>query len=397
MNQYQLPDGWRWVKLGELLEFQQYGISQKSNWEKKGHPILGMGNIKGGKLDLSDLKYAEVPKLGSDKYTLRKGDILINRTNSAELVGKSAVFDLEGDYVFASYLIRLRARELEADPYFINFAINSFIGRDYVSRVARRAIGQANINSREISEMPIPICSISEQRRIAARIQELMQEVDRTRVGCEKQLEAAKALPAAYLCSVFESKEAKRWERKKLGYVSTIIMGQSPPSSTYNSDNLGLPFFQGKVDFGSVYPVARVWCSKPIKISRANDILISVRAPVGPTNMADKQCCIGRGLAAIRAHKDIEPWFILFFFRSIEKDFLSTYGARGSTFGAMNRQHLHNLELPVPPFLEQQSITARIREFMKEADKTKETCEEQLMTANAIPQGLLRRMFRGEL
>ena len=81
--------------------------------------------------------------------------------------------------------------------------------------------------------------------------------------------------------------------------VCGIIMGQSPDSSSYNEEGSGLPFFQGNADFGERYPVTRVWCDAPVKIAKANDILISVRAPIGALNYAREECCIGRGLAAI--------------------------------------------------------------------------------------------------
>ena len=99
-----------------------------------------------------------------------------------------------------------------------------------------------------------------------------------------------------------------------LGKVSTITMGQSPPSDTYNTEGIGLPFFQGKSDFSSVYPSVRVYCSKPKKTAQPNDILISVRAPVGATNIADSKCCIGRGLAAIAALPNVTFYKYLFYF-----------------------------------------------------------------------------------
>ena len=92
----------------------------------------------------------------------------------------------------------------------------------------------------------------------------------------------------------------KHWQLKKLGEVCQIIMGQSPPSTTYNKNGIGLPFFQGKAEFTELYPIAEKWCNAPNKIAEPNDILLSVRAPVGTTNIANIKCCIGRGLAAIR-------------------------------------------------------------------------------------------------
>ena len=126
----------------------------------------------------------------------------------------------------------------------------------------------------------------------------------------------------------------KGWELKKLGDpdVSEIIMGQSPPSSTYNTEQNGLPFFQGKKDFGDKFPTTRTWCNKPKKIAKKGDILISVRAPVGSTNWAKEECCIGRGLSAIRVK--IEPEYVYYFIKSLEYK-LSKSGT-GSVFNSIS-------------------------------------------------------------
>lgn len=128
----------------------------------------------------------------------------------------------------------------------------------------------------------------------------------------------------------------------ELAVVADLIMGQSPPSSTYNGAGKGLPFFQGKTDFGSRHPVPRLYCSAPLKIARPADILMSVRAPVGPTNIADRECCIGRGLAAIRP-RNIDGEYLFFNLQYIEK-FIASLGT-GSTFHAINKTQLGSLEV----------------------------------------------------
>lgn len=128
--------------------------------------------------------------------------------------------------------------------------------------------------------------------------------------------------------------------------VSEIIMGQSPPSTSYNSIGQGLPFFQGKAEFGDLYPNPVKWCTKPQKIANPGDVLISVRAPVGPTNLVKEKCCIGRGLAAIRSTKNILTQYLLYFLRSFEVE-LSTQG-RGSTFASISKTDLSTVSLPIP-------------------------------------------------
>ena len=95
-----------------------------------------------------------------------------------------------------------------------------------------------------------------------------------------------------------------------------MIQGQSPPGSSYNTEGKGLPFFQGKAEFGELYPTAVKWCTEPSKIAQRDDILISVRAPVGPTNLCPEQACIGRGLAALRPRNGIPPRYILYALRN---------------------------------------------------------------------------------
>lgn len=141
----------------------------------------------------------------------------------------------------------------------------------------------------------------------------------------------------------------------RLPDVAEIIMGQSPPGDTYNEAVDGLPFFQGKAEFGEVSPTPKKWCNAPKKIAEAGDILMSVRAPVGPTNLASTQCCIGRGLAAIRANPELlDPSYLRFALRHAEPHLASM--GQGSTFAAIGRAELAKVEFPLPPLAEQRRI-----------------------------------------
>ncbi len=159
-----------------------------------------------------------------------------------------------------------------------------------------------------------------------------------------------------------------------LGDVTTIIAGQSPPSSTYNEDGVGFPFFQGKADFGEVHPIARKWCVAPKRVAERGDILIFVRAPVGPTNIAERRCCIGRGLAAIRPDETVALRDFVFWSLKQRESDLVTMG-QGSTFAAIGQKHLATLKVPLPPLDEQRRIVgilnraAKIERLRKQAQK----------------------------
>lgn len=138
--------------------------------------------------------------------------------------------------------------------------------------------------------------------------------------------------------------------------VCAINMGQSPDSSNYNYDGVGLPFFQGNADFGERYPVARKWCSVPTKIAKPEDILISVRAPIGALNYAREECCIGRGLAALTPDKSkVSPEFIFWLLKAKNIE-LNSKGT-GSTFKAIGRSVLEETRLPNVPLTAQREYS----------------------------------------
>lgn len=193
-----------------------------------------------------------------------------------------------------------------------------------------------------------------------------------------------------------ESKELpSQWVVAKLPDFTHIVMGQSPSSDTYNFDGVGLPFFQGKAEFGSTYPTINKYCSMPNKIAEEGATLLSVRAPVGPTNLASTRCCIGRGLAAIHPMGGVEPKFILLLFRSIELN-LSGEGT-GSTFSAITKSYVDDLEFAIPPLNEQKRIVAKIEELFSELDNgiaALKTAREQL---KVYRQAVLKHAFEGKL
>lgn len=178
---------------------------------------------------------------------------------------------------------------------------------------------------------------------------------------------------------------------KKLQDCATIIAGQSPESKYYNSTGEGIPFFQGKADFGELYPKVRVYCSSPTKIAQYNDILLSIRAPVGPTNLSPGTVCIGRGLAAIRPDDSLDLKYLLYYFRYFETQ-LSAKGT-GTTFKAINQKLIKNLEIPIPPLNEQFRIVAHIEELFSELDKAVDTLKTTKEQLEVYRQAVLKDAF----
>lgn len=134
-----------------------------------------------------------------------------------------------------------------------------------------------------------------------------------------------------------------------------IQMGQSPDSKFYNYDKIGLPFYQGKADFGRINPTPKIWCSKSKKEAKPNDILISVRAPVGDLNINNEQSCIGRGLAAITCRPDVDMMYLYYYLKYLKPQL--KHISTGSTFESINRTQLENLMIDYKPYSEQIKIS----------------------------------------
>jgi type I restriction enzyme S subunit len=175
------------VHLDSILELIQYGTSEKANREGKGIPVLRINNIKGGKLDLTDLKCIDLPHNTVDNLTLKDGDILIIRTSgSRDLVGTCAVFHESITCVFASYLIRLCLNPVKANPDFVGWFLNSSLGRQQINALSRK-IMQNNINSEEIKSLKIPLPTLKIQYEIMCSVKEESEKIESARKKAENR------------------------------------------------------------------------------------------------------------------------------------------------------------------------------------------------------------------
>jgi type I restriction enzyme, S subunit len=185
------------------------------------------------------------------------------------------------------------------------------------------------------------------------------------------------------------------WIYVALSEMSSIQMGQSPDSSSYNTTGDGLPFFQGKTEFGKLFPTTRKWCSEPKKIAELNDILLSVRAPVGPTNLAIERCCVGRGLAAIQSYAPNNQKYLLYYFRNIE-GWLSKQGT-GTTFSAISGDFIRGLQVPIAPLNEQKRIADKLDRLLAKVDNCRERLDQIPLIIKRFRQSVLTVATSGKL
>ena len=200
----ELPEAWVWTALGDVIELLQYGSSVKAEGQEgSGVPIIRMGNIQDGGINLMSLKYVHESSEDIPRYLLQEDDILINRTNSPELVGKAARWNIDGDYIFASYLIRLRADTRIIAPSCLIHVINSETSRGHIARVRHQVAGQSNINSHDIRAIPVPLAPLHEQRQIVAKVEALFAQADAIEQAAAKARRRAEQVDQAVLARAF--------------------------------------------------------------------------------------------------------------------------------------------------------------------------------------------------
>ncbi len=196
-----LPDGWVWGKLGLMTTGVEYGSSTKS--KKTGsHPVLRMGNIQNGKFDWSDLVYTSNEE-EIRRYLLKKGDVLFNRTNSPELVGKTATYTESRPAVFAGYLIRINQINSIALSQYLNLFLNSHVAKQYGNIVKTDGVNQSNINGEKLINYPFPYCSTLEQKKILEILDEKLSVIDVFLDNIEENIARSEALRQSILKKAF--------------------------------------------------------------------------------------------------------------------------------------------------------------------------------------------------
>jgi type I restriction enzyme S subunit len=162
-----IPSDWAWAYFGEIIEWSQYGVTATSEPDGM-YPMIRMGDLVAGRVATENLVYINLSEAELDKYRLEKDDLLVNRTNSYNLVGKTSLFDLEGDYVCASYIVRFRLNSSVVDPNFANYFFNSYLGQYNLQILATKGVSQANINPTVLKKRyAVPLPPLPEQRAIA--------------------------------------------------------------------------------------------------------------------------------------------------------------------------------------------------------------------------------------
>lgn len=195
----------------------------------------------------------------------------------------------------------------------------------------------------------------------------------------------------AIYSKIFVEDADSSWPSGVLSDIAEITMGQSPKGDTYNEEGVGTVFFQGRADFGFRFPTRRLYTSDPKRMAQTNDVLLSVRAPVGDLNVAIEPCCIGRGLGAIHS-KDGHQSFTLYTMFALRQK-LDMFNGEGTVFGSINRNALNSMKVIIPPVGELDLFEGVIAPM----DAAIRNNYDEICRLTAIRDSLLPRLMSGEL
>ena len=237
---------------------------------------------------------------------------------------------------------------------------------------------RGGITWNDICEIELPVPDLKEQEKIVNTYNAITKRIQLKQKINENLEKTAQCL--------FKKTIKQKEKNGKLNNIATITMGQSPDGDSYNENGDGEIFYQGKSDFGNRFVSERVFTTAPTRIANPNDILLSVRAPVGVINITQKKCCIGRGLAAISS-KNKQNSFLFYTLKSLSPDF-EIFNGEGTVFGSINREGLENLEIIIPDDNE----IAKFEKYASKIDKEIEINEMEVTKLQELKQLVISRI-----
>ncbi len=356
------------------------------DYVESGIPVIRGNNmgarwVNGEFAFVSDKKSKEL-----SSNTAHPGDLIFTQRGT---IGQVAIVpeELYGSYIISQSQMKLTVDKKKADTIFLYYLFQSAEQRDYILRNAIQT-GVPHTNLGHLRTTPLLLPPLSEQRAIADVLGSLDDKIELNR-RMNATLESM--AQAVFRQWFVECDGAKGWMVGTVGEDFNLTMGQSPPGDTYNEDKLGMPFFQGRADFGFRFPTNRVYCSAPTRFAKPGDTLVSVRAPVGDINMAVEECAIGRGVAAI-LHKTGSRSYTYCTMHMLKEDF-DRFEAEGTVFGSINKADFQTLKVKIPP----PERVVEFEEICYPIDQQIENNEKQSRTLAALRDALLPRLMSGEV
>lgn len=392
-----IPKGWKMTTLGEVADKIGDGLHGTPKYSNNGeYYFINGNNIENGRIAIKPGTHkVDGEEFEKYKKDLGKNTILlsINGTigNLAKYKDEKCILGKSAAY------INIKNENNQDFVYYL--MLDSRFQRD----VSKNANGSTikNVSLAQLRNYSFILPSSLEQRAIASVLSSLDDKIELLREQ-SKTLEAtAQAIFKEWFVNFNLPRSTGKmidselgeipegWRLGKLENEFQIIMGQSPSGTSYNEDGNGMIFFQGRTDFKERYPTVRLYTTEPKRIAEKHDVLVSVRAPVGDINVAFEQCCIGRGLGAVRGKYKS---YTLYKIQSL-KDIFQNFESEGTVFGSINKNSFAGIDVIIPPI----KIVERYDAVIYPLDQKIFNNYSQIQTLSSLRDALLSKLMKGKL
>lgn len=398
----QCPAGWRTVAFGDIVVRSQYGLSAATS-STGNVRMLGMSCLKDGKIFYDDLALIKLSNEEFNKFRLRAGDILINRTNSIELVGKASLVEHDQDVVFASYVVRFLVDTKQVDPLYIVYYFTKEDSQKRLTALATRGVSQANINPEVLKKLfLLHLPSLPEQQKIAVILKTWNEAIGLTEQLIEKKQRYKKALMKHLLTGTLRFSEfvEEQWEKVQISDIGNVIAGGTP--NTNKSE-----YWNGKVYWVTPTEITslktrylcsterRITClglkNSSAKLLPIGSVVVCTRATVGDCAITTVPMATNQGFKSIIPTKEYDAEFIYYLFCFYKHEFIRR--ACGSTFLEISKHDFCKLRFSFPKLKEQKKIAMVLNKSTQEI----ENLQTRYINLQRQKSGLMQQLLTGKL
>ena len=353
-----------------------------------GIPVLNGSNLTGFALNDNSFRYVTPEKADSlGKANAYRGDIVITHRGTLGQIVFIPENSKHSRYVISQSQFRVKCNEKILPEYLVYYFHTNAGQHKLLSNASQVGVPALARASTTFQTLEIDIPDVTEQRKIVDLLETIREKIELNNAINNNLEQQAQAIYQ----QMFIDNPDPDWIEGSLSDIANITMGQSPSGSSYNEDGIGAIFFQGRSEFGFRFPTIRLYTTEPKRMAYANDILMSVRAPVGDLNVAHNDCCIGRGLAAIHSKTNHQS-FVLYTMFSLKKQ-LDVFNGEGTVFGSINRNSLNDMPILIP---DDEQIE-KFELIVAPMDAAIRNNYEGICRLQAVRDSLLPRLMSGEL
>ncbi len=374
---------WITTTLEECTDILGDGLHGTPKYTENGEYAFVNGNnlVDGEILIKKETKRVDYSQYDKYKKPLTNRTILVSINGT---LGNVGVYGSE-KIILGKSACYFNVKE-SVDKDFIYYIVSSPTFKQYLESNATGTTIK-NISLKQMREYTFELPEIGEQKRISSVLRKIDEKIKNNRAINNNLEQQAQTIYQ----QMFIDNPTPDWIEGSLSDIANITMGQSPSGSSYNEDRIGAIFFQGRAEFGFRFPTIRLYTTEPKRMAYANDILMSVRAPVGDLNVAHNDCCIGRGLAAIHSKTNHQS-FVLYTMFSLKKQ-LDVFNGEGTVFGSINRNSLNDMPILIP-------TDEQIEKFeliVAPMDAAIRNNYDEICCLQEVRDSLLPRLMSGEL